>query len=144
MPGIKSAELRKKSGEELLQELKKTREELQSIRFTKVSGTAVAKLSKIKSLRKSVARILTVINNNSKLKVISTLRKRTKTGEDGKQTEVSDVKNLKLKHIPRNLRVKKTRALRRALTKSQRTRVSVRVLKRRLNFPTRKFAVPSK
>ena len=144
MPGIKSAELRKKSGEELLQELKKTREELQSIRFTKVSGTAVAKLSKIKSLRKSVARILTVINNNSKLKVISTLRKRTKTGEDGKQTEVSDVKNLKLKHIPRNLRVKKTRALRRALTKSQRTRVSVRVLKRRLNFPARKFAVPSK
>jgi len=42
------------------------------------------------------------------------------------------------------LRPKKTRAIRRALTKSQAKKVNVRVLKRKLNFPRRKFAVPLK
>jgi len=46
--GINAGEYRKKNTEELLAELRKLREELQTIRFTKVSGTAVAKLSKIK------------------------------------------------------------------------------------------------
>jgi ribosomal protein L29 len=51
--GTSAKEYRKKSTEELVGELKKLREELQTIRFTKVSGTAVAKLSKIK-VRNSV------------------------------------------------------------------------------------------
>lgn len=42
------AEFRKKNNADLLVDLKRLREELQNIRFTKVSGTAVAKLSKIK------------------------------------------------------------------------------------------------
>ena len=46
--GINAGEYRKKNTEELLGDLRKLREELQTIRFTKVSGTAVAKLSKIK------------------------------------------------------------------------------------------------
>ena len=83
MKGIKAAELRKKTGDELLAELKKQREELQSIRFTKVSGTAVSKLAKIKTLRKSIARTLTVINDNSKKRVVEGLRKRYKTVEEG-------------------------------------------------------------
>ena len=41
-------EYRKKKSDELLADLKKLREELQKIRFTKSSGTAVSKLSKIK------------------------------------------------------------------------------------------------
>ena len=46
--GTSAKEYRKKSSDELVSELKRLREELQTIRFTKVSGTAVAKLSKIK------------------------------------------------------------------------------------------------
>lgn len=46
--GTTAKEFRGKNKEELIPELKKLREELQTIRFTKVSGTAVAKLSKIK------------------------------------------------------------------------------------------------
>lgn len=46
--GINAGEYRKRNNEELLADLRKLREELQTIRFTKVSGTAVAKLSKIK------------------------------------------------------------------------------------------------
>ena len=76
----------------------------------------MSKLSKIKTLRRSVARTLTVINDNAKNKVVSNLRKRyTKQGEETVETEV---KNLKTGHLPRNLRPKKTRAIRRALTKS--------------------------
>ena len=147
MKGIKAVELRKRNSEELLTELKKQREELQSIRFTKVSGTAVANLSKIKTLRKSIARVLTVINNNRKTKVIEGLRNRyTESVADGKTTSVLDrqVKNLKSSQLPTNLRPKRTRAIRRALTKAQQKKVNVRVLKRRLNFPMRRFAVPLK
>ncbi len=43
-----AADFRKRNSNDLLADLKKLREELQNIRFTKVSGTAVAKLSKIK------------------------------------------------------------------------------------------------
>jgi ribosomal protein L29 len=46
--GVPVKEIRTKSHEELLGELKKLREDLQNIRFTKVSGTAVAKIAKIK------------------------------------------------------------------------------------------------
>ena len=139
---IKARELRKKNSEDLLAELKKLREELQSIRFTKVSGTAVAKLSKIKQLRRSIARCLGVINDNSRTNVIDNLRKRTTTDSEGKQVD-SLIKNLKTKHLPLNLRPKKTRAIRRRLTKFQSKLKNVRVLKRNLNFPLRRFAVPS-
>lgn len=141
MKGIKANELRKRTPEELQTELKKIREELQNIRFTKVSGTAVSKLSKIKVLRKSIARCLTVINNNSKIKAIENLRKRTDVNENGEKTE-RVIKNIKVKHLPTNLRMRKTRAIRKALTKAQAKKVNVRILKRRLNFPLRRFAVP--
>ena len=142
--GIKAAELVKRQGEgELLQEIKKQREELRNIRFTTVSGTAVAKLSKIKVLRKNIARILTVINNNSKQKVVNDLRNRYR--KEGEEVVLDrTVKNLKSKRLPTNLRMKKTRAMRRSLTKSQLKKVNVRILKQRLNFPMRKFAVPLK
>jgi ribosomal protein L29 len=48
MKGISARHLNNKSLEELNGELKKFKEELQTIRFSKVSGTAVSKLSKIK------------------------------------------------------------------------------------------------
>jgi ribosomal protein L29 len=46
--GVKAREYRNKNSEELNGELRKLREELQNIKFSKVSGTAVQKLSKIK------------------------------------------------------------------------------------------------
>ena len=142
-----AAELRKKSNQELLVELKKHREELQQIRFSKTSGTAVAKIARIKSLRKLIARVLTVMRENNKKDVISTLLKRyeTKTGEDNKpqKVEKGTIKNLKVKHLPKDLRAKKTRAIRRRLTKFEAKKLPLRQLKRKLNFPLRKFAVPS-
>ena len=118
----------------------------QAISFSVLSSPPrpllISKLTKIKQLRRGIARALTVINTNSKDNVVNNLRKRTRTDKDGK-TEVVEVRNLKAKHLPKYLRAKKTRAMRRALTKSQANRVNVRILKRRMNFPLRKFAVPS-
>ena len=141
-----AAEYRKKNNTELLADLKKLREELQTIRFTKVTGTAVSKLSKIKGLRKQIARILTIIRENKKQEVISKLlTKETKEIVDGKETSVSKtIKNLKMKHLPLDLRPKKTRAIRRKLTKFESKLLTLKLFKRKLSFPMRKFAVPCK
>ena len=147
MPKETSAtEYRKKNNTELLADLKKLREELQTIRFTKVTGTAVSKLSKIKGLRKQIARILTIIRENKKQEVISKLlTKETKEVVDGKETSVSKtIKNLKMKHLPLDLRPKKTRAIRRKLTKFESKLLTLKLFKRKLSFPMRKFAVPCK
>ena len=135
---------RKKNNTELLSDLKKLREELQQIRFTRVSGTAVSKLSKIKTLRKEIARVLTIIRENKKNEVVSKLLERkTQEIKDGKEEEVTKtIKNLKVKHIPIDLRAKKTRAQRKALTKFENNLLTLKQLKRKLNFPKRTFAVP--
>jgi large subunit ribosomal protein L35e len=139
-----AAEYRKKKNNELLTDLKKLREELQKIRFSKQSGTNVSKLSKIKSLRKQIARVLTIIRENTKNDVISkVLTKEEKKVTDGKEETITKtIKNLKMKHIPLDLRPKKTRAMRRRLTKFENKLVTLKQLKRKLNFPKRKFAVP--
>ena len=145
MPKETSAvEYRKKNNTELLADLKKLREELQTIRFTKVTGTAVSKLSKIKPLRKQIARILTIIRENKKTEVISKLlTKETKEVVDGKESTVSKtIKNLKMKHLPLDLRPKKTRAIRRKMTKFESKLLTLKLFKRKLSFPMRKFAVP--
>ena len=145
MPKETSAtEYRKKNNTELIADLKKLREDLQTIRFSKVTGTAVSKLSKIKTLRKQIARVLTIIRENKKTEVINSLRTRvSKEVKDGKEEEIkTKIKNLKMKHIPIDLRPKKTRAMRRRLTKFQSKKLTLKQLKRKLNFPMRKFAVP--
>jgi large subunit ribosomal protein L35e len=141
---ISAKEYRKKNTTELLTDLKKLREDLQQIHFTKVSGTAVSKLSKIKTLRKEIARVLTILRENKKNEVISNLKTRVKKEKkDEKEEEVKEtIKNLKLKHIPIDLRPKKTRAQRKALTKFENNLLTLKQLKRKLNFPKRKFAVP--
>ena len=141
---ISAAEYRKKKNNELISELKKLREELQKIRFNKQSGTAVSKLSKIKSLRKQIARVLTIIRENTKNEVISKLltKEKKEVKDDKEETITTTIKNLKMKHIPLDLRPKKTRAMRRRLTKFENKLVTLKQLKRKLNFPKRKFAVP--
>lgn len=139
-----SNDYRKKKNDELLIDLKNLREELQKIRFTKGSGTAVAKLSKIKPLRKQIARVLTIIRENRKNEVVSNLRVRThKEVKDNQAEDVKKIiKNLKYNHVPKDLRPKKTRAIRRRMTKFEMKLVTLKQLKRKLNFPKRKFAVP--
>ena len=146
---VSAKEYRKKNTADLLAELKKLREEIKKIRIKRSSGTAVEKLSKIKDLRKQIARILTIIRENKKAEVVKNLRvkvtKKEKEDKEGKEEEIkTTIKNLKMKHIPLDLRPKLTRAMRRRMTKFERKLVTLRQLKRKLNFPMRKFAVPTK
>ena len=72
-------------------------------------------------MRKSIAKVLTVINES-----------RIKTARDA---------NKKKKFTPLDLRLKKTRAFRKKLTKFERTRKLVKTIQKEGNFRQRKYAV---
>lgn len=121
MARIKARELRGKSREELLKQLQDFRQELSTLKVAKVTGGQASKLSKIRLVRKSIARVLTVINQTQK----ENLRKLFK----GK------------KYKPKDLRPKKTRALRRRLNKHESSLKTARELRKMRLYPMRKFAL---
>ena len=94
---VKAHELTSKSKADLTKQLDELRTELLSLRVQKVAGGASSKLARINGVRKSIARVLTVMNAKTR----AGLRESYK----GK------------KHLPLDLRAKKTRAIRRRLTK---------------------------
>merc|ERR550539_2341696 len=103
---IKAHELRSKSKEELLKQLDELKNELAQLRVAKVSGGPASKLSKIRVIRKGIARVLTVYNQTQK----GALR-----------TAFADKK-----YMPLDLRQKKTRAFRRKLTPTELSRKTLR------------------
>jgi len=118
---IKMFELRKKDKTEILKQLDEFKKELAQLRIAKVTGGAPSKLAKIKFIRRSIARVLTVINQNRKLAVRKVFA--------GK------------KYKPLDLRQKKTRAIRRKLTITETRARTLKFKKKRTHFPRRKFAV---
>ncbi len=72
-------------------------------------------------LRKSIARVLTVVNSN--------------------QRQQLRLFYAKKKYLPLDLRPKKTRAIRRRLTKHEASIKTERQKKRSMHFPQRKYAV---
>merc|ERR1712157_636161 len=121
MAKLKVSDLRTKSKQELLNQLKDLKAELALLRVAKVTGGAPNKLSKIKVVRLSIARVLTVISQNQKAALAKAY--------EGK------------KHKPLDLRVKKTRAIRKALTKEQANKKTVKIQKKTAQFGLRKFAI---
>eukprot|EP00438_Fugacium_kawagutii_P006239 Skav208388 [mRNA] locus=scaffold3508:214965:217601:+ [translate_table: standard] len=121
MVRVKAYELRNKTSKELLKELEDMKAELAQLRVAKVSGGAASKLSKIKPVRKAIARILTVYNMKQKAEA----RKQYK----GK------------KYVPLDLRPKKTKKIRQALKAEQKYAKTARTKTRESNFPMRRFAV---
>ena len=123
MTKVKCYELRKqsKSKADLTKQLDELKTELANLRVAKVTGGAASKLSKIKVVRKNIARVLTVINETQK----GALRQHYAG----------------LKYAPLDLRVKKTRAIRRRLTKHEAGLKTSRQQKREALFPLRKYAV---
>ncbi|XP_077986645.1 large ribosomal subunit protein uL29-like [Glandiceps talaboti] len=121
MTKIKAHELRGKKKEELIDQLDKLKEELSQLRVAKVTGGAASKLSKIRTVRKGIARILTVIHQTQK----ENLRKFYK----GK------------KYKPLDLRPKKTRAMRRALKPSELKKKTKKQQRKQRLYSMRKYAV---
>lgn len=118
---MKTAELRTKTKADLEKEADDLRVELGQLRVAKVTGGPASKLSKIREVRKSIARVLTVL----------TAQKRDALRELYKDEH----------YKPLDLRPKKTRAIRRRLTKEQISKKTVRQAKRDRAFPMRKYAV---
>lgn len=118
---VKAYELRDMSKEDLVKTLGDLRKELSELHVAKVTDGAASKIAKIKSVRKSIARVLTVHNQQQK----DGLRKAS----------------AKAKYMPKDLRSKKTRAVRRALTKAQRTKKTQKQKRMAAAFPAVKFTV---
>ncbi|CDJ68132.1 ribosomal protein L35, putative [Eimeria necatrix] len=121
MVGITAHELRQKAPKDLQKQLEDLKKELSLLRVAKVTGATPAKLAKITQVRKGIARVLTVYNQ--------------KRREEAKKFFKG------CKHKPKDLRLKKTRAIRRRLTLSQRRKMTVRRTKRVQNVPRRKYAL---
>ncbi|GFQ66022.1 60S ribosomal protein L35 [Trichonephila clavata] len=121
MAKVRARELRGKKKDEVIKQLEELKQELASLRVSKVTGGAASKLSKIKVVRKSIARVLTVMNQNRK----ENLRKLYKNK----------------KYKPRDLRPKKTRAMRRELTTRQKNLKTRKEMRKMSMWPMRKFAV---
>ncbi|KAL3917211.1 MAG: hypothetical protein SGILL_004816 [Bacillariaceae sp.] len=118
---VKAYELRDSSKEELLKQLKDFKKELAELHVAKVTDGAASKIAKIKSVRKSIARTLTVYNQQQK----AGLRKACAGA----------------KYMPKDLRAKKTRAMRRALTKAERSQKTHKQKRMAAAFPKVKYAV---
>lgn len=78
---VKAHELRSKSKQELLAQLKELKSELSGLRVAKVTGGAPNKLSKIKIVRKSIARVLTVYRQSQLAAIKSKIQEDAKGGK---------------------------------------------------------------
>jgi len=118
---VKTGQLWGKNKDDLMKQLDELKTELGQIRVQKISGGAASKLTKIHDLRKSIARVITVINANQRAQLRLFYKNK--------------------KYLPLDLRPKLTRALRRRLTKHEASLVTEKQRKKRIHFPQRKYAV---
>merc|ERR1712230_220317 len=117
---VRASELQNKKRDELVKQLEELKTELVSLRVQKIAGGNASKLARISTVRKSIARVLTVINHKTR----ANLRELYKG-----------------KKLPLDMRAKKTRAIRRRLTKHERTQTTERAHKKAIHFPKRQFIV---
>mmetsp|Transcript_3081 Transcript_3081/g.3431 ORF Transcript_3081/g.3431 Transcript_3081/m.3431 type:complete len:125 (+) Transcript_3081:28-402(+) len=118
------SELRTKTPEELKEKLDEYKQELCRLRVAQVTGTGgQAKLAKIRTVRKSIAQVFTIISENQR----ENLKKYYKNS----------------RYVPYDLQPTLSRKLRRKLTNEQVNLRTKREQKRINNFPLRKYAVTS-
>jgi large subunit ribosomal protein L35e len=117
---IKPAQLWPKKKEELTKQLVDLKKDLSQLRIQKITSSGT-KLNKITDIRKSIARVLTVIN----LKQRQNLRLFYKNK----------------KYIPLDLRPKQTRAIRRRLSTKEASQKLEKTKKKEKHFPQRLYAV---
>ncbi|KAK2192312.1 hypothetical protein NP493_34g03010 [Ridgeia piscesae] len=118
---VKARDLRGKKKDDLEKQLGELKTELSQLRVAKVTGGVASKLSKIHIVRKSIARVLTVINQTQKENLRKFYRDK--------------------KYKPKDLRAKKTRAIRRALTKYELSLKTKKMQRKQRLYPMRKYAV---
>ncbi|KAH9627303.1 hypothetical protein KSS87_013548 [Heliosperma pusillum] len=158
MARIKVHELRVKSKPELLAQLKDLKAELALLRVAKVTGGAPNKLSKIKKVVDWISGFENVVKSNGRREddvvthdiknLCDALSKVVRLGIAQVLTVISQKQKAALreayknkKYLPLDLRPKKTRAIRRRLTKHQASLKTEREKKKERYFPMRKYAI---
>jgi large subunit ribosomal protein L35e len=121
MTHLKTVDLRQKTKDELKTQLQDLRKELLTLRVQKSTQGPQPKFSKISIVRKSIARVLTCLNA---------------TQRDHLRLFYKDKK-----YLPLDLRVKKTRAIRRQLSPAQLSKKTLKQQKKAIHFSTRNYAV---
>merc|ERR1719265_1791252 len=117
MAPIKASELRNQDRDTINGKLQDLRTELSELRVAKVTGGAPSKLAKIRTVRRSIARVLTVMNEKTRANVRVAFAKK--------------------KCLPLDLRAKKTRAIRQRLTKKDAGRMTLKQHKKKVHFSQR-------
>merc|ERR1711971_876850 len=121
--GKQLQELRTKTRRELLTQVDELKKELHQLRVAQVSGGAPAKVANIRTTRKNIARIYTIISQITKQKVREEYARQKRT------------------LLPLDLRQKLTRKERLRLPKALRFKKTVKQRQLIKKFPRRKFAV---
>ncbi|KAI8427775.1 hypothetical protein MSG28_002193 [Choristoneura fumiferana] len=116
---VKCSELRTKDKKELFKQLEELKTELTHLRVSKVTGGAASKLSKIRVVRKAIARVYIVYHQKMKVNLRN------------------HYKNKKYK--PLDLRPKKTRAMRKALTPHEAKLKTRKEIRKKSLFPPRRL-----
>ncbi|KAK2769251.1 60s ribosomal protein l35 [Colletotrichum kahawae] len=117
---VKASQLWNKNKDELTKQLGELKTELGQLRIQKITSSG-SKLNKIHDIRKSIARVLTVINAKQRAQLRLFYKNK--------------------KYAPLDLRAKQTRAIRRRLSAADAALVTEKAKKRTVHFPQRKFAV---
>ena len=129
--------LRNRTVDDLRKNLADFKTELSSLRVNKVASGVASKLAKIKVVRKSIARHLTVINQKQRQEI-----KDAFSSKAGIKKYNSDNKtSYSMSRKPKELKNRLTRALRKKLTKKQSSKKLIKVLKREAAFPKRTYFV---
>lgn len=129
--------LRNLTVEELQKTLEEHRKELVSLRVNKVASGVASKLAKIKVVRKAVARQLTIINHKRRNELKESFATRAGIRKYNEENKT----HFSLNKVPKDLRPRLTRALRRKITKKQSSRLLPKQLKKRNAFPQRTYAI---
>ncbi|KAI6661911.1 hypothetical protein LOD99_9681 [Oopsacas minuta] len=125
MSKTKAKDLREvKNRKDLLNQLDELKKELITLKVSKATGSTGSKPAKIKIIRRSIARILTVLNAKERQELKKYYSKK--------------------KYKPLDMRPKLTRAIRRQLSKSEKKKKTLRQVKKERHFPMRKFAIKTK
>eukprot|EP00796_Vickermania_ingenoplastis_P003993 gene3993-2848_t len=122
---LKIKDLRDSSKENLLKKLEECKKELSQLRVAQQADNRDSRLGRIRPLRKSIARVLTVLNQNERANL-----KKFYAGEKKLRTKT-----------PKALRPKLTHRRRLALTPNEKNRKTHHQLVMAHRFPKRVYAV---
>jgi large subunit ribosomal protein L35e len=114
--------IRDSEAEAIRANIDKLKDELRTLRNSKASSGSATKLAKIKTVRRNIARNLTILNQKERANLAGKLHQGS-----GKRAIF--------------LRTKLTRAVRRSLTTHQKSKLITKVQKKQLNFPVRKYGL---